>query len=65
LTLLETTHHVADVPSAGPATQALQKLIDGTATPEERDAFSEAWHGRIERILSDDDFFTVDQSVPS
>jgi formylmethanofuran dehydrogenase subunit E len=59
------TYHVADVPAAGPATQALQKLIDGTATPEERDAFSEAWHGRIERILSDDGLFTVDQSVPS
>jgi formylmethanofuran dehydrogenase subunit E len=59
------TYHVADVPAAGPATQALQKLIDGTATPDERGAFSEAWHGRIERILTDDELFTVDQSVPS
>lgn len=57
------TYHVTDVPPAGPATQALQKLIDGTATPEERDAFSEAWHGRVERILTDDEFFTVDRSV--
>ena len=57
------TYHVTNVPSAGPATQALQKLIDGTATPEERDAFSEAWHGRIERILTDDELFTVDRSV--
>lgn len=62
---IRVTHHVADLPSAGPTTQALQKLIDGTATPEERDAFSEAWHGRIKRVLSDDDLFTVDQSVPS
>jgi formylmethanofuran dehydrogenase subunit E len=57
------TYHVADVPAAGPATQALQKLIDGTATPEERDAFSEAWHDRIERILTDDELFMVDRSA--
>lgn len=62
---IRVTYHVTDVPSAGPATQALQKLINGTATPEERDAFSEAWHGRIERILSDDSFFTIDQLGPS
>lgn len=59
------TYHVADVPSAGHATQALQKLIDGTATPAERDAFGEAWHGRIERVLTDDELFTVDCAVSS
>ena len=59
------TYHVTDVPAAGPATQALQKLIDGTATPAERDAFGEAWHGRIERVLTDDDLFTVDRTVSS
>ncbi|MFB6160936.1 MAG: FmdE family protein [Haloferacaceae archaeon] len=59
------TYHVSDVSSAGPATEALGKLIDGTATPEERDAFSEAWHSRIERVLTDDELFTVDRSVPS
>lgn len=59
------TYHVANVPAAGHATQYLQKLIDGTATPAERDAFSEAWHGRIERVLTDDELFTVDHTVSS
>lgn len=53
------TYHVADVPGPGAAGEHLQTLIDETATPEERRAFSEAWHGRIERILADDDLFTV------
>jgi len=56
------TYHVGDVPDAGPATQSLPKLIDGTATAAERDAFAEAWHGRIERVLTDDDLFTVEVS---
>jgi len=57
------TYHVADVPSAGPVIQALQNLIEGIATPEERDAFGDAWHGRVERVLTDDDLFTVERSV--
>lgn len=59
------TYHVGDVPPAGSAGQYLQKLIDGTATPEERDAFGEAWHGRVERVLTDDDLFTVEASAAS
>lgn len=53
------TYHVGDVPDAGPATQYLHKLIDGTATDEERAAFAEAWHGRVRAVLTDDDLFTV------
>lgn len=65
-TSIQVTYHVSDVPDAGPATQNLPKLIEGTATTEEREAFSEAWHGRIERILTDDDFFTIqDQAARS
>jgi hypothetical protein len=56
---VQVTYHVADVPDAGPATQYLPDLIEGTATEEEREAFSEAWHGRVEQILTDDDLFTV------
>jgi formylmethanofuran dehydrogenase subunit E len=54
------TYHVADVPDAGPATRYLPRLVDGTATDEERAAFAEAWHGRVERVLAEDDLFTVE-----
>jgi hypothetical protein len=62
--VVDVTYHVADVPDLGPAGQYLQKLVDGTATPEERRAFAEAWHGRIERVLADDDLFTVTRTSP-
>jgi hypothetical protein len=58
---VQVTYHVGDVPSAGPATQYLEKLIDGSATTEERTAFSEDWHGRVRTVLTDDDLFTVTQ----
>lgn len=53
------TYHVGDVPGAGPVTQYLESLIDGTATDEERATFAEAWHGRVSTVLTDDDLFTV------
>ncbi len=53
------TYHVGEVPDGGPATQYLGKLIDGTATDEERVAFTEAWHDRVRAVLTDDDLFTV------
>jgi formylmethanofuran dehydrogenase subunit E len=55
------TYHVGDVPSAGSATQYLPKLVDGTTTEEEREAFAAAWHGRVEAVLTDDDLFTVER----
>jgi formylmethanofuran dehydrogenase subunit E len=58
---VQVTYHVRDLPSAGPATQNLKKLIDGTATDEERTVFAEAWHGRVRRVLTDDDLFTITQ----
>ncbi|MFB6169922.1 MAG: FmdE family protein [Haloarculaceae archaeon] len=54
------TYHVGDVPATGPATRHLERLVAGTATEEERAAFAEAWHDRVERVLSDDDLFTVE-----
>lgn len=54
------TYHVHAVPDAGPPTQYLPKLVEGTATDEERAAFAEAWHGRVRAVLADDDLFTVD-----
>ena len=58
------TYHVGDVPDAGPATTYLPKLIDGTATDEERAAFAEAWHDRVERVLTDDALFSVEVLEP-
>lgn len=58
---VQVTYHVGNVPSAGPATRYLEKLIDWTATDEERTAFAEAWHGRVRAVLTDDDLFTVTQ----
>jgi hypothetical protein len=55
------TYRVADVPDAGPATRYLPKLIDGTATSSEREAFAEAWHGRVRAVLTDDDLFAVER----
>ena len=53
------TYHVGDVPGTGPAARHLEKLIAGTATAEERAAFAEAWHARVETVLTDDELFTV------
>ncbi len=57
------TYHVGDVPEAGGAGRYLQKLLDETATVAEREAFSEAWHGRVGTVLTDDDLFTVERST--
>jgi hypothetical protein len=39
---------------------ALQQILDGSATAEQRDAFEDAWHGRVQAVLSDDSLFTVE-----
>lgn len=56
---VEVTYHVGDVPSAGPAAGILPAILDGSASPEERETFAEIWHGRVRRVLTDDDLFTV------
>lgn len=60
--VVQVVYHVTEVPDAGPATQYLSKLIDGTATDEERAAFADAWHGRVQTVLTDDDLFTVSRT---
>jgi hypothetical protein len=57
---IEVTYHVSEVPDGGPAMGALQQILDGSATAEQRDAFSDAWHGRVQAVLSDDSLFTVE-----
>ena len=53
-------YHVSDIPDAGDAVEYLPKLVQGTATSEERAVFREAWHERVSTVLHDDDLFTVE-----
>lgn len=56
---VEVTYHVSDVPDGGPAIGTLQHLLDGSASETQRDSFTEAWHGRVQAVLSDDSLFSV------
>ena len=56
---VEVTYHVGNVPDGGPALGRLQQIIEGSASEDDREAFAEAWHGRVKRVLSDDSLFTV------
>lgn len=56
---VEVTYHVSEVPDGGPALGNLQHIIDGTASESDRKVFAEAWHGRVQNVLSDDSLFTV------
>ncbi|WP_265111965.1 formylmethanofuran dehydrogenase subunit E family protein [Halosolutus halophilus] len=55
------TYDTSKIPDAGPATQHLPALIEGDATADERAAFAEAWHGRVEAILDGDGYVTVER----
>ncbi|MCU4716944.1 hypothetical protein [Halapricum hydrolyticum] len=56
---VEVVYHVRDVPDGGPAIGHLQRILDGTATADDREAFADAWHGRVRAVLADDDLFSV------
>jgi hypothetical protein len=56
---VEVAYHVADVPDGGPALDNLQRIIEGRASDDDREAFSEAWHGRVRSVLADDSLFSV------
>lgn len=60
------TYHVTDVPKLGPEGQLLPKLVDGTASEDEREAFGRAWHRRVQTVLDSDDCFEVEhvETVP-
>lgn len=53
-------YHVEDIPAGGPATGNLPKLINGTASDAEREAFAADWHGRVQAILEGERYVTVD-----
>ena len=54
-------YHVGDVPDSGPAIGNLQLILDGSATDQQRAAFDEAWHRRVQVVLSDDSLFSVER----
>ncbi|ELY63516.1 hypothetical protein [Natrinema versiforme] len=57
---IEVTYHVSDVPDGGPAIGNLQGILDGSASDQQREAFADAWHRRVQVVLSDDSLFTVE-----
>jgi len=57
---VQVTYHVSDVPDGGPAIGNLQQILDGTANDQQREAFADAWHRRVQVVLSDDSLFTVE-----
>ncbi len=54
------TYHVGDVPDGGPAIGNLQGILDGSASDQQREAFADAWHRRVQVVLADDSLFTVE-----
>ncbi|WP_123538438.1 hypothetical protein [Halosimplex salinum] len=58
---VEVSYHVRDVPDGGPAVGHLQRILDGSASEEQRSAFAEAWHRRVRVVLTRDALFTVEQ----
>ncbi|AQL44599.1 hypothetical protein BV210_18800 (plasmid) [Halorientalis sp. IM1011] len=57
---VQVTYHVGDVPDGGPEIGTLQQILDGSASDQQRAAFAEAWHRRVQVVLDDDSLFTVE-----
>lgn len=57
---VEVIYHVSDVPDGGPAIGNLQQILDGSANEQQREAFADAWHRRVQAVLSDESLFTVE-----
>jgi hypothetical protein len=57
---VQVTYHVGDVPDGGPAIGNLQQILDKSASDQQREAFAEAWHRRVQIVLGDDSLFTVE-----
>lgn len=57
--IVEVTFHVEDAPDGGPEIGLLQKLVEGSASQDQREAFASAWHGRVQAILSKESLVTV------
>nr|WP_245810699.1 hypothetical protein [Halorubrum halodurans] len=59
---IEVTYHVSKLPDGGPAIGNLQQILDGSASDQQREAFADAWHRRVQIVLSDDSLFTVESA---
>ena len=59
---IEVTYHVSKLPDGGPAIGNLQQILDGSASDQQREAFADAWHRRVQVVLSDDSLFTVESA---
>ncbi|WP_424005523.1 hypothetical protein ACOZ4I_19350 (plasmid) [Haloarcula salina] len=57
---VEVTYQVSDVPDGGPAIGNLQGILDGSASDQQREAFVDAWHRRVQVVLSDNSLFTIE-----
>ncbi|MFW5918899.1 MAG: FmdE family protein [Halanaeroarchaeum sp.] len=58
---VQVTYHLNEVPPLGEAGSLLPKLVDDTASAEERETFHDAWHQRVRTVLADDGLFTVER----
>jgi len=57
---VEVTYHVSEVPDGGTAIGNLGRILEDSASEQERTAFAEAWHRRVQAVLTDDSLFTVE-----
>lgn len=53
------TYRMGAVPPLGEAATALPGILRETATDDEREAFLDAWHGRVRAVLDSDDLFSI------
>ena len=58
---VEVSYDVDSVPPLGEAKRHLPSVVDGSASPAERVAFLDAWHGRVEAVLGRDEYFEVER----
>lgn len=61
---VEVTYFLSDVPEPGDGVAHLPAVIDGSADPERRREFEEAWHDRVAAVLTDDGLFDVERIEP-
>lgn len=57
---VQVTYHVGEVPDGGPAIENLRRIVDGSASQEEKEAFAAAWHEMVRGVLGNDTLFSVD-----
>ena len=56
------TYDVDAVPGLGDSRRHLPAVVEGAASEDEVRAFREAWHRRVDAVLTTDEFFSVEPS---